>query len=115
MVAMSNAEMANVFRIRGDIDSNGALEVPPGSVVEGAVHARRILVAGAIQGPVNARERVVVVAGGLLDGPIKAGMLDIQEGGSCRGECRVGRRSTVGDDPPPVGETPQVEKWFWQQ
>lgn len=116
MVAMGDAAVENAFRIRGDLDSSGTVDVPEGSVIEGAVQARRVRISGVVRGPVSAREGIVVMASGTIEGALKAGTLDVQEGGVCRGQCRVGRRSVAEEEPGPVAaQAPPEERWFWQR
>jgi cytoskeletal protein CcmA (bactofilin family) len=111
---IDSAVVEGAFRIRGDVDSLTHFEVPAGSEVEGMVQARRLRIGGTVRGPVSAREGIVVAATGSIEGALRGGTLNVQEGGTCRGTCRVGRRSVSADEAPPINPPPQGEKWFWQ-
>lgn len=115
MVALGKGLIAHTFRIRGDVDANSPFDVPEGSEIEGSLQARRILVAGSVRGPVSARDGIVVLSTGVLEGDMKGGTIDVQEGATCRGRCRVGRRSVGRNEPPPAVVLPENQKWFFQR
>jgi cytoskeletal protein CcmA (bactofilin family) len=115
MVALGNGLIAHTFRIQGDVDANAPFDVPEGSEVEGAVQARRVLVGGTVRVTMSAREGIVVLSTGVLEGDIKGGTIDVQEGATCKGKCRVGRRSVGRNEPPPAVVPPDNQKWFFQQ
>ncbi|HPA20507.1 MAG TPA: polymer-forming cytoskeletal protein [Verrucomicrobiae bacterium] len=115
MVALGKGLISHTFRIRGDVNANSPFDVPEGSEVEGSLEARRILVAGFVRGPVSARDGIVVLSTGILDGELKGGTIDVQEGATCKGACRVGRRSVGRSEPPPDVVPPENQKWFFQR
>lgn len=115
MVALGKGLIAHTFHIRGDVDANAPFDVPEGSEIEGSVQARRVLVSGTVRGTVSARDGIVVLSTGVLDGEMKGGTIDVQEGATCKGKCRVGRRSVGRSEPPPMVAPPENQKWFFQQ
>jgi len=115
MVALGKGSIAHTFRILGDVNANSPFDVPEGSEVCGSIEARRVHIAGHVAGPVSARDGIVVVATGVLEGDLKGGTIDVQEGGKCSGKCRVGRRSVGRTEPTPAVIQPENQKWFFQR
>lgn len=115
MVALGKGLIAHTFRIRGDVDADSPFDVPEGSEIEGSIQARRLRVAGVVRGPVSARDGISLLAGAVLEGEMKGGTIDVQEGATCRGKCRVGRRSVGRSEPPPTVAPPGNQKWFFQR
>ncbi|MCC6355622.1 MAG: polymer-forming cytoskeletal protein [Verrucomicrobiae bacterium] len=115
MVALGKGLIAHTFRIRGDVDANAPFDVPEGCEIDGSLQARRVLVGGTVRGSVSARDGIVVLSTGILDGHMKGGTIDVQEGATCHGKCRVGRRSVGRSEPPPVVVPPESQKWFFQR
>ena len=67
-------------RIQGEIVIAGNLTVAAGGAVEGPLHARSVLVAGAVHGTVRGEERVEIVRGGSIAGDISAACVVLGEG-----------------------------------
>jgi cytoskeletal protein CcmA (bactofilin family) len=68
--------------VRGSVVVEGVLEVAPGGRVEGGpVHAHDVRIAGAVRADVRAEGTVEVWRDGLLEGDVRAGALDVDEGG----------------------------------
>lgn len=115
MVALGKELVAHTFRISGDVNANSPFDVPEGSEVHGSIEARRIHIAGLVRGPVSARDGIVIVAPGILEGELKGGTIDVQEGAKCVGKCNVGRRSVGRTEPTPAVVPPENQKWFFQR
>lgn len=68
--------------VRGSVEVEGLLEIAPGGRVEGGpVHARDVRIAGTVVGDVRAEGTVEIWPGGALEGDVRAGALDVDEGG----------------------------------
>jgi len=69
-------------RLVGAVEVEGLLEVAPGGRVEGGpVRAHDVRVAGELHADVRAEGTVEVWRGGTLQGDVRAGALDVDEGG----------------------------------
>jgi cytoskeletal protein CcmA (bactofilin family) len=82
--------------LRGSVVVDGLLEVAPGGRVEGGpVRAHDVRIAGEVVADVVAEGTVEVWRDGRLEGDVRAGALDVDEGGRFLG------RSLALDDPDP--------------
>jgi len=73
--------------LRGDISRFGTLRVHPTGVVQAPaeIHAKQVYVAGTIKGTVDAREKVLVRAGGVIHGDVRAPRFGLAAGGRVEG------------------------------
>lgn len=68
--------------LRGKVEVEGVLEIAPGGRIDGGpVAAHDVRVAGALVADVRAEGTVEVWPGGRLEGDVRAGALDVDEGG----------------------------------
>lgn len=66
--------------LQGDIETSGTLFVIEGARVSGSVRARRVLLAGEIEGQLRCDERLEVLSGGVIRAEIDTGGLVVHEG-----------------------------------
>jgi len=71
--------------VEGDIEVSGALELASGAAVTGGVQAQSVVVAGALEGDINARGPVTITTSGSLRGEVSASELQLEEGGQLVG------------------------------
>src|SRR6476469_398830 len=85
-------------RFTGDIAVEGDLTIEVGARVNGGVKARRVIVAGELEGNVESAQRVEVVESGSMVGDVKAGTVTVAPGARMRGmvECGWGDTATGG-------------------
>jgi len=87
-------------RLRGEVRASDLLVVAPGSVLQGTIWARYLVVAGEIRGQVLEAERVEVQPGGRVYGLIETKALIVAEGATFEGDCRMGvDRETREEEP----------------
>ncbi len=90
--------------LRGSVVVEGLLEVAPGGRVEGGpVRAHDVRIAGAVIADVRAEGTVEVWRDGRLEGDVRAGALDVDEGGRFLG------RSLALDAPDPDADAAPQE------
>jgi cytoskeletal protein CcmA (bactofilin family) len=99
------------FRIDGTVDgaveSQGAVIVGEGGVVNGNVRGRDIVVAGHVCGNVTATGHLDIVASGRIEGDIDAKSFRIETGGVFRGTSRMGDHA--GQDPAALAHLASVK------
>lgn len=92
--------------ILGDIEVDGLLEVAEHGVVDGAsIVAGSLVVLGRVRGTVRVSGKVEVWKGGVLEGDVRAGSLDIEDGATFVGRSEM----ALPTGPPRLGapsETP---------
>ncbi|TZF87764.1 bactofilin family protein [Cognatilysobacter lacus] len=77
-------------RFTGDIAVEGDLTIEVGARVNGGIKARRVVIAGELEGNVESAQRVEVVETGSLVGDIKAGAVTVAPGARMRGMVEFG-------------------------
>ena len=77
-------------RFTGDIAVEGDLTIEVGARVNGGVKARRVVVAGELEGNVESAQRVEVVESGSMIGDVKAGTVTVAPGARMRGMVEFG-------------------------
>jgi len=77
-------------RFTGDIAVEGDLTIEVGARVNGGVKARRVIVAGELEGNVDSAQRVEVVESGSMIGDVKAGTVTVAPGARMRGMVEFG-------------------------
>src|SRR6187402_2624995 len=82
-------DLTVVGRFVGDIEATGVVTVRAGAEVEGTVHARAVVVAGKVTGPVVADERIEIVAGGSVAGDVTSPHVVIADGADLHGTVDV--------------------------
>ena len=77
-------------RFKGDVHVQGNVTIDQGAVVTGEVKADVVIIAGQLDGNVEAVTRVELVSTGLLNGDLKAGSLTVAAGSRMRGRAEFG-------------------------
>ena len=77
-------------RFKGDINVQGHLTIETGAKVTGAVRANTVIIAGELEGNIDAAARVEILETGMLNGDLKAGSLTVAAGSRMRGQVEFG-------------------------
>lgn len=77
-------------RFTGDIAVEGDLTIEPGARVNGGVRARRVSIAGELEGNVESAQRVEIVESGSMVGDVNAGVVTVAPGARMRGRVEFG-------------------------
>lgn len=77
-------------RFKGDINVQGHLTIELGAKVTGAVRATAVIIAGELEGNIDAAARVELLETGVLNGDLKAGSLTVAAGSRMRGQAEFG-------------------------
>jgi cytoskeletal protein CcmA (bactofilin family) len=96
----------NTLRIdgqyRGEINSQGAVIIGTGGIVEGSIQGENIIVSGRVSGDIKASNQVHIRDTGSVSGDISCFTIIIEEGGIFVGNCHINK--------PEAGETvPKTE------
>jgi cytoskeletal protein CcmA (bactofilin family) len=86
-------------RFKGDVQVDGDLTIEVGANVNGSVRARKVVIAGELEGNVESAQRVELLDGGVVVGDVKAGVVTIAAGSRMRGQVEFGF-----DDAKPAGK-----------
>lgn len=93
-------------RFKGDVTVEGDLTVEVGAKVNGSVRARKVVIAGELEGNVESAQRVELLEGGTVVGDVKAGVVSIAPGSRMRGQVEFG---FDGKDAKPIGKADKTE------
>ena len=85
-----NGHVRIAGNFNGDIQVDGNLTIDPGAKVTGGVTAKRVTIAGELQGNIDAASSVELAATGVLNGDLKAGSLTVAAGSRMRGKVEFG-------------------------
>jgi cytoskeletal protein CcmA (bactofilin family) len=77
-------------RFKGDINVQGHLTIEVGAKVTGAVRANTVVIAGELEGNIDAAARVELLDSGVLNGDVQAGSLTVAAGSRMRGRVEFG-------------------------
>jgi cytoskeletal protein CcmA (bactofilin family) len=77
-------------RVEGELRIGGSVEVASGATVKALVDAASVTVRGDLEGPVTAREKVMLGRSAKLNGDVHAKRLQIEDGASLNGHVRTG-------------------------
>ena len=77
-------------RFKGDVHVEGDLTIEVGAKVNGGVRARKVVIAGELEGNVESAQRVELLEGGVVIGDVKAGVVSIAPGSRMRGQVDFG-------------------------
>ena len=94
-------------RFKGDVHVEGDLTVEVGAKVNGGVRARKVVIAGELEGNVESAQRVELLEGGVVVGDIKAGVVSIAPGSRMRGQVDFGFDDR---DAKPAGKPEKADK-----
>jgi cytoskeletal protein CcmA (bactofilin family) len=82
-------------RFKGDVNVQGDLTLERTSKLNGAVRAKKVVVAGELEGNIESAARVELLDTSVLIGDIKAGTLMVSAGAKIRGHIDCGWESTA--------------------
>jgi cytoskeletal protein CcmA (bactofilin family) len=77
-------------RFKGDVNVQGDLTIEAGAKLTGGVRAKRVIIAGELEGNIEGAIRVELLEGGVLIGDVKAGALTVAAGSRMRGQADFG-------------------------
>jgi cytoskeletal protein CcmA (bactofilin family) len=77
-------------KFKGDVNVQGDLTIEKGAKLNGGVRAKKVIVAGELEGNVDSAERVEVLDTAVLTGDLKAGSLTVAAGSRIRGHVECG-------------------------
>src|SRR5690606_33321831 len=77
-------------RFKGDVNVEGDLTIDGGARLNGGVRAKRVTVAGELEGNIESAERVELQPSAVLIGDVKAGTLTVASGSRIRGHVECG-------------------------
>ena len=75
---------------KGDVNVQGNLTIEQGARLTGQVRASTVVVAGTLQGNIEAAARVELLESGIVEGDVKAGSLTVAAGSRMRGQVAFG-------------------------
>ncbi|AWV07573.1 bactofilin family protein [Marilutibacter maris] len=77
-------------KFKGDVNVQGDLTIEVGAKLNGGVKARKVIIAGELEGNIDAAERVELLDSGAMIGDIKAGTVTVAAGSKMRGQVEFG-------------------------
>jgi cytoskeletal protein CcmA (bactofilin family) len=77
-------------RFKGDVNVQGHLTIEAGAKVTGGVRANTVIIAGELEGNIDAASRVELLETGILNGDLKSGSLTVAAGSRMRGQVEFG-------------------------
>lgn len=77
-------------RVEGSIASKDRIHIADGSDCKATVTAKEIAVEGHIEGNCEASDRIEILANGRITGDVVAARMNMAEGASINGYCRIG-------------------------
>ena len=86
-------------RFKGDVHVEGDLTIEQGAHISGEIRADTVVVAGEVEGNIQAASRVEFLESGLLIGDLKAGSLTVAAGSRMRGKVEFGWNEGETDRP----------------
>ena len=77
-------------KFKGDVNVQGDLTIETGAKLNGGVRAKKVTIAGELEGNIESAARVELLASGVLIGDVKAGSLTVAAGSRMRGQADFG-------------------------
>jgi cytoskeletal protein CcmA (bactofilin family) len=77
-------------RFKGDVHVQGDLTVELGARLNGAVRARKVVIAGELEGNIESAQRVELLASGVMVGDLKAETVTVAAGSRMKGNVEFG-------------------------
>lgn len=77
-------------RFKGDVHVQGDLTIEVGARVNGGVKARKVVIAGELEGNIESAQRVELLASGVMIGDLKAETLIVASGSRMKGQVEFG-------------------------
>jgi cytoskeletal protein CcmA (bactofilin family) len=86
-------------RFKGDVNVQGDLSLERGAKLNGGVRAKKVMVAGELEGNIESAARVELLETAVLIGDLKAGTLTVAAGAKIRGHVDCGWEGTSAPKP----------------
>ncbi|WP_334179762.1 polymer-forming cytoskeletal protein [Pseudoxanthomonas sp.] len=83
-------------KFKGDVNVQGDLTIETGAKLNGGVRAKKVTIAGELEGNIESASRVELLSSGVLVGDVKAGALTVAAGSRMRGNAEFGWDETPG-------------------
>lgn len=96
-------------RFKGDVHVQGDLTIEQGAKVNGGVRARKVIVAGELEGNIDSAQRVELLESGVIQGDIKAGTVIVASGSRMRGQVEFGWEDKQAPKPNGNGKSESVK------
>jgi cytoskeletal protein CcmA (bactofilin family) len=77
-------------RFKGDVHVQGDLTIELGAKLNGGVRARKVTIAGELEGNIESAQRVELLASGVMVGDIKAETVTVAAGSRMKGQVEFG-------------------------
>lgn len=77
-------------RFKGDVHVQGDLTIEVGAKLNGGVRARKVVIAGELEGNIEAAQRVELLSSGVMVGDLKAETLTVAAGSRMKGQIDFG-------------------------
>jgi cytoskeletal protein CcmA (bactofilin family) len=81
-------------RFKGDVHVQGDLTIEVGAKVNGGVRARKVIVAGELEGNIESAQRVELLDSGVMIGDLKAETLLVAAGSRMKGQVEFGEKGS---------------------
>ena len=91
-------------KFKGDVNVQGDVTIEPGAKVTGGVRAKRVVIAGELEGNIEGAQRVELLESGVLNGDLKAGSLTVAAGSRMRGQVEFGWEDKASAKPASVAK-----------
>ena len=80
-------------KVFGNIQSNGAVQTANGSVINGNISAKDVVIGGKVDGDLDVEKKVTLGDTSYFSGNLKAAILTIEEGAKFDGVCSMEKNS----------------------
>ncbi|HEY0661642.1 MAG TPA: polymer-forming cytoskeletal protein [Lysobacter sp.] len=77
-------------RFKGDVHVQGDLTIEVGAKLNGGVRARKVVIAGELEGNIESAQRVELLESGVMIGDLKADVLTVAPGSRMKGQVEFG-------------------------
>jgi cytoskeletal protein CcmA (bactofilin family) len=77
-------------RFKGDVHVQGDLTIEVGAKLNGGVRARKVIIAGELEGNIESAQRVELLSSGVMVGDLKAETLTVASGSRMKGQVDFG-------------------------
>ena len=77
-------------RFKGDVHVQGDLTIEVGAKLNGGVRARKVIIAGELEGNIESAQRVELLSSGVMVGDLKAETLTVAAGSRMKGQVDFG-------------------------
>ena len=97
-------------KFKGDVNVQGDLTIETGAKLNGGVRAKKVTIAGELEGNIEAASRVELLSSGVIIGDLKAGSLTVAAGSRMRGQADFGWDDTKAASTSKSGGSKDAEK-----